>query len=154
MHSLANLLYPGYTIRMRSPCNNESLSPKRSCQLIPLWVGSLLLGVVLHLAIGSLLDEARENRAAAHLGGFRRSLEVTVSIYGRFSDFVFRESVNRPEHTALIEEAWRSGPGARRDALRRELYRRMEPLYTRMQHDFFRQLQFHFPDTTSFLTSC
>lgn len=77
-------------------------------------------------------------------------IESTTLNLKTTAKYVFETQVNTPEVTALLEKAWDSPP-EKRDPYRQKLYTLMEKEYNRIVQFNFRQLHFHFPDTTSFL---
>lgn len=74
---------------------------------------------------------------------------VTLSL-GRYVETYFDVYVNTPEILGLLKKA-KYGFTVEKDIARVELFRKLFPLYKRMQNHGLRQLHFHTPDSRSFL---
>ncbi|OHW63269.1 putative diguanylate cyclase YdaM [Andreesenia angusta] len=68
----------------------------------------------------------------------------------QFSNYVFKSLIDNDYIKELMSEAY-SSDEATRDRLRKELYGYLQKDYVFSTEYDFRQLHFHFPDTTSFL---
>ena len=68
----------------------------------------------------------------------------------RFSKYVFFDVVDRDDVTAIVFHALNGSPDER-DACRNQLHMMLEQPYRKIIQFDFRQLHFHFPDSTSFL---
>lgn len=84
------------------------------------------------------------------LASLTTRIDATVQNLESFSRYVFETRVNKTEVTALMERAWQTPPEDK-GPLRGELQSLMSDEYQRLLRYNFRQLHFHFPDTTSFL---
>ena len=79
-----------------------------------------------------------------------RQLEAVLNSYESFARYAFASLVDRDEVKSLIASAWKGSPSVR-DACRDQLYTLLEEPYRDLIYFDFRQLHFHFPDSTSFL---
>lgn len=100
-----------------------------------------------------ILREYRKRRNLyidERLASLTSRIDATVHNLDSFSRYVFETEVNLPDTTALMEAAWEAAPESR-GSFRAELQALMSGPYERLLRYNFRQLHFHFPDTTSFL---
>jgi diguanylate cyclase (GGDEF)-like protein len=77
-------------------------------------------------------------------------IDTTVENLEKFSRYVFESAVNKPEVVSIMCRAWKND-AATQAVLRERLYYMILPVYEHLGKYNFRQLQFHFPDSVSFL---
>lgn len=85
-----------------------------------------------------------------HSAVLQTTYDTTIHLYQTYAESLYDEVINRPEIARLMEEAYISPPN-RQAVLRGRLYRRLYPSYNRLIKRNFRQLQFLFPDNSSFI---
>ncbi|MBN1242309.1 MAG: diguanylate cyclase [Spirochaetales bacterium] len=111
---------------------------------------STLLWVAIMLALAFDHRARKERFLADELELYASRVETTVANLSIFSRYVLEASVDLPEVTSLVARALRSDE-AGRAVVRAELRSVMAGVYERLVRFDFRQLHFHFPDSTSFL---
>ncbi|MBN2875199.1 MAG: diguanylate cyclase [Spirochaetales bacterium] len=116
--------------------------------VITLLASAGLVGII------SLLSINFKNQTEEHVENNLLILDSRIETIIRnleiFSSYAFSRDVDTAMVNEMIARAW-NGTAAERDAIRTELYGLMLPVYQQMERYHFRQLHFHFPDTTSFL---
>lgn len=117
-------------------------------------VGFALLAVLGLVAMVSLLSYNFGLKTSDHIHNNLLVLDSRTDTIVRnletFSSYAFSRDIDTGSVTQLVARAWKSD-AAERDAIRTELYQRILPVYQQMERYHFRQLHFHFPDSTSFL---
>ncbi|MGC9504840.1 ATP-binding protein [Baaleninema sp.] len=78
------------------------------------------------------------------------SYEITTDTYKLVSQTIYNEAIDRPEVIDLIRQANTATPEAQ-EALRTELFQKLDVTYEKLKEQHLRQLHFHLPDGTSFL---
>lgn len=109
-----------------------------------------LIVCVFTLYMGMEYRQRKNELISIRLALLSSRLDATVANLSDFSRFVYETSVSRDEVTALMNRAWKASL-SERSALRNELRAMMADEYELLTRFNFRQLHFHFPDTTSFL---
>ena len=87
-----------------------------------------------------------ESVIAHHQGEY----DSNIACFDRLARFTAREIFMRPEAVALFAQAAQAS-GQERDRLRDQLYTLLLPSYNNLGQEYFRQVQYHFADGTSFL---
>ena len=127
---------------------------RNSSILLLLSIHSLLFCILLTGIIYMFIrleNRSRQQFEKETLRGYQHNLRIAISIYKRYSMFIFRQFINTEIIQHMIHDAWKSGKGHRRNVLRQNLFKKLNPLYRQLRKDYFRQVHFHFPDTGSFL---
>jgi len=75
----------------------------------------------------------------------------TINSYRLVSKTLYDEVLNSAEIVDLMAKA-NTASEAERKTIREALYKKLAPVYTRLQQKNFKQLHFYLPDTTSFLS--
>lgn len=118
------------------------------------WILFFLLVAALYGMLVDFLLRNRDMRKKMYLDASMSRLvsstDATINILGNFSRYVFESSVNRPEKASIVCRA-KVSDSAARNALRNRLHDGFLPEYELMKEYGFRQVQFFFPDGTSFL---
>jgi diguanylate cyclase (GGDEF)-like protein/PAS domain S-box-containing protein len=114
--------------------------------------------IVLFLCIETVLfgllfwgkQRAEQRYVGSVLAHHQGEYESNLAGFGRLARFSARETFMRPAAVALFAQAARAS-GQERDRLRKALYTLLLPSYDNLGQEYFRQVQYHFADGTSFL---
>ncbi len=119
-----------------------------------LWFLFFLLIVILYALLVDFLLENRNEREKQYLEASMSRLDsrtdATIRSLRNFSQYVFESTVNIPEVTSIVCRAHESD-SAEQERLEEPLHDMMLPEYELLKKYDFRQFQFHFPDSVSFL---
>lgn len=95
--------------------------------------------------------EKREKEIfARHITVLESTYKTTIHLYQLYAETVYDEVINKPELLQIIDEAYDAST-ERQIVLRGRLYRLLYSSYNRLADNHLRQLQFHFPDNSSFI---
>ncbi|GEM_PF-2190195 len=127
------------------------MAARSNIRILPLLFGGWIFLVVLFFSI-VLWDDVKKMEAyhttrRETLEAYYRSLIVNIE---RLSLFVFEEHLDRNDVKVLVYNAWKGSPAVR-DNNREILRQKLLPLYNNKLQKHFRQVHFHFPDSSSFL---
>ncbi|QAR32056.1 sensor histidine kinase [Geovibrio thiophilus] len=95
------------------------------------------------------LQESRENALGNAASMLRSEYERSLSMYSRHVDEVYQSIVNIPGLTESVAEAWLHPE--KRDAMREDAVQKTSVIYNTVERLGYTKIQFHFPDTVSFL---
>lgn len=79
------------------------------------------------------------------------TLKSVLDNYRSISELLFKTLIETDEILYIVENAWDSETKAIRDFYRKRLLEKVGQVYQEMKNKGFRQVHFHFPDSTSFL---
>lgn len=123
------------------------MTGKKICLYLVFFLGieAVLFGL---LFWGKQRAEQRyiESVLAHHQGAY----DASIACFGQLARFTAQEIFMRPEVVALFAQAAQADE-QERDRLRKALYTLLLPSYHKLGQEYFRQVQYHFADGTSFL---
>ena len=113
-----------------------------------------LLLVVYAIALYYIWRDYQEDIETAHDTGIQNiRLEYASAIkgYANLARFLVAEAVLKESLLKLVAGGWKASTDEERTMYRDALYRELAPLYDSFKEYELGKLQFHFPDTSSFL---
>lgn len=94
--------------------------------------------------------QSKQEHLAALIAHRKAEYHHVLAAQTRLTNTIFEEVMNKPDIVRIVKEASRlDDPG--RQGKRDLLHATLSPAYERLKKDRVRQVQFHFPDGTSFL---
>ena len=117
-----------------------------------------ILYLVLFLSIEAVLfgllfwgkQRAEQRYVESVLAHHQGEYDSSIACFGRLARFTAQEIFMRPDAVALFAQGAQAS-GQERDRLRTQLYTLLLPSYNNLGQEYFRQVQYHFADGTSFL---
>ncbi|WP_051206867.1 GGDEF domain-containing protein [Pseudidiomarina sediminum] len=119
--------------------------------------GVILFALVLTALVGTIttsvireFEQEKQRDIDAGLASLGAKITSRVDTYRIFSHFVYVETIHTEPVVALLRQA-KDADTAAQQALREQLYLKLQPTFERLQQHDFRQLHFHLPNGESFL---
>ncbi|MBY6064809.1 sensor domain-containing diguanylate cyclase [Pseudidiomarina sediminum] len=119
--------------------------------------GVILFALVLTALVGTIttsvireFEQEKQRDIDAGLTSLGAKITSRVDTYRIFSHFVYVETIHTEPVVALLRQA-KDADATAQQALREQLYLKLQPTFERLQQHDFRQLHFHLPNGESFL---
>jgi PAS domain S-box-containing protein len=143
------------TIRnIAQPSDIRSIFQEDSKKKHPLLLFYLLLFILFQIILVSYLIHEKNRNDESYLQQSLKqekiSQDVLLSTQRSEAQLFFNLNINRPAILSLIKKAADADP-EKRNKLRHQLHEWISPFYQETKVELFPQMQFHFPDGTSFL---
>ncbi len=109
----------------------------------------LLIDIAGCIFLYGKLQESRGSALENASSALKSEYERSLSMYSRHVDEVYQSIVNIPGLTEAVAEAWLHPE--MRDAMREDTVQKTSVIYNTVKRLGYTKIQFHFPDTVSFL---
>lgn len=111
---------------------------------------AICLWIILTVTILKTYKNKEKIYLRSELENFSYRVEATLKTYEELSNYIFEETIEKPQVLEIIQRAGQS-TGPEKVAVRKELHTLLGESYELLERYNFEQLHFHLPDGESFL---